>query len=193
MARLHRRAGGYVGDRRHVSAAKAGATEVPGPRHPADADVPALPGAVHLRDRVHEQRRRTPVVQGSVDPGHHRQNGPVIQVAGSPSYTLSVAVKQGANPATAQFVYFLVGTNNKVQLGDTSGLHPVAAGDVTVSLLGKVTAAKGYTILNAVQVNARGNEFGHVRPFPRKTGRRSRSPACRRPTWAPAIIDITRA
>ena len=28
-------------------------------------------------------------------------NGPVIQVAGSPSYTLSVAVKQGANPATA--------------------------------------------------------------------------------------------
>lgn len=86
-------------------------------------------------------------------------NGPVVQVAGSPSYTLSVAVKQGADPATAPFVYFLLGTDKKVQLGDSSGLHPVAASDVTVGLLGNVSKAKGYTILTAVQVNARGNEF----------------------------------
>ncbi|BEP13022.1 ABC transporter permease subunit [Acidothermaceae bacterium B102] len=87
-------------------------------------------------------------------------NGPVVQGANATSYTLSVAVKAGANPLTAPFVYFLVDTNNKVQLGDSSGLHPVAAGSVTVSsLLTKVTAAKGYTILSALQVNARSDEF----------------------------------
>ena len=87
-------------------------------------------------------------------------NGPVVALPNSPTYTLSVAVAAGSDPLTAPFVYLLVGTDKQVQLGDTSGLHALAAGSYTLSpISGTVTGAVGYTILTAVQVNARSSEF----------------------------------
>ena len=79
----------------------------------------------------------------------------VQEVPGSSRYKLSVAVKQGADIATAPPVFLLTDPKGKTLLGDASGLEDLTADGVEKSPLGKVTAAPGYTILNARQVNAR--------------------------------------
>ncbi|HZE51165.1 MAG TPA: ABC transporter permease subunit [Jatrophihabitantaceae bacterium] len=77
----------------------------------------------------------------------------VTEVPGTARYKLSVATK--GNPASAAFVYFLTAPNGTVYEGSASGLAPVAAGEVVKSASGKVITARGWHILNALQVNAR--------------------------------------
>ena len=66
-----------------------------------------------------------------------------------------MAVKEGADIATAPPVFLLTDPKGKTLLGDASGLEDLTADGVEKSPVGKVTAAPGYTILNARQVNAR--------------------------------------
>jgi arabinogalactan oligomer/maltooligosaccharide transport system permease protein len=80
----------------------------------------------------------------------------VEEVQGQPRYGLSVAVKQGDDVTTGDPVYILTNpTTNKVFAGDKDGLKELPDADVTKGATGRVTAAKGYTILNGRQVNAR--------------------------------------
>jgi arabinogalactan oligomer / maltooligosaccharide transport system permease protein len=79
----------------------------------------------------------------------------VQEVPGSSRYKLTVAVKEGADIATAPPVFLLTDPKGKTLLGDASGLEDLTADGVEKSPVGKVTAAPGYTILNARQVNAR--------------------------------------
>lgn len=80
----------------------------------------------------------------------------VVEVQGQPRYELSVAVKDGGDVATADPVYILTNPQTKqVYAGTKDGLTELSATDVTRNDLGRVTAAKGYTILNGRQVNAR--------------------------------------
>jgi arabinogalactan oligomer/maltooligosaccharide transport system permease protein len=84
----------------------------------------------------------------------------VEEVQGQPRYALSVAVKAGDDVTTGEPVYILTNpTNNKVYAGTTEGLTELSAADVTRGATGRVTAAKGYTILNGRQVNARSAEL----------------------------------
>lgn len=85
-------------------------------------------------------------------------DGPILQDPNAAPYTLSVAVVRGTDPATAPFVYFLVDSRGAVHLGTRAGLTPVPASGVTL-VGGRVTAADGYTVLNALQVNARSADF----------------------------------
>ncbi|MEO7130221.1 MAG: ABC transporter permease subunit [Dermatophilaceae bacterium] len=80
----------------------------------------------------------------------------VEEVKGQPRYALSVAVKAGADPATGAPVYILTNpTTKQTYAGTKDGLTELPAADLTVNALGRVSAAKGYTILNGRQVNAR--------------------------------------
>lgn len=80
----------------------------------------------------------------------------VVEVQGQPRYELSVAVRQGQDPATGAPVYILTNPQTKqVYAGTKDGLNEIPAGDVTRNDLGRVTAAKGFTILTGKQVNAR--------------------------------------
>lgn len=79
----------------------------------------------------------------------------VQEVAGSPRYKLSIAVPEGGDPATAPTVFLLTAPDDTVKVGDKDGLKDLAADGVTKSDSGKITAAPGYTVLNARQVNAR--------------------------------------
>lgn len=78
----------------------------------------------------------------------------VVERAGTPRYELSVATKGGQ--AESPLVFFLTDAHGKVERGDAGGLTPVPAAEVTKDpITGKVITAQGWTILNAIQVNAR--------------------------------------
>ncbi|HEX7163089.1 MAG TPA: ABC transporter permease subunit [Trebonia sp.] len=78
----------------------------------------------------------------------------VVPRAGAPRYELSVATR-GAQ-SDSPIVFFLTDANGKVQLGDAHGLTAVPDAEVTKDpVTGKVLTARGWTILNAIQVNAR--------------------------------------
>lgn len=80
----------------------------------------------------------------------------VVEVKGQPRYELSVAVKQGQDPAMGAPVYILTNPQTKqVYAGTKDGLTPLPASDVTRNDLGRITAAKGFTILTGKQVNSR--------------------------------------
>jgi arabinogalactan oligomer/maltooligosaccharide transport system permease protein len=80
----------------------------------------------------------------------------VQEVAGQPRYALSVAVKSGSDRATGAPFYLLTDPTTKQSfVGDINGLTPLPDADVTKSSAGKITAATGYDILNAREVNAR--------------------------------------
>jgi arabinogalactan oligomer / maltooligosaccharide transport system permease protein len=81
----------------------------------------------------------------------------VQEVPGTERYQLSVATK--GDPATAPFVYFLTAPNGTVYEGTGGGLTKVPASGVTKAIDGKVIAAPGWRILNAVQINARSDEI----------------------------------
>jgi arabinogalactan oligomer / maltooligosaccharide transport system permease protein len=78
------------------------------------------------------------------------QTASVTQVPGSKEYALSIATT--GDPATGPLV-FLVSSGGTAYVGDASGLRPLSG--ATVSPAGKVTAASGYTILNAGQASLR--------------------------------------
>lgn len=77
----------------------------------------------------------------------------VTEVPGTARYQLSVATK--GDPATAPFVYFLTAPDGRVFEGTPAGLEPVAPDAVVRAPSGKVLSARGWHILNALQVNAR--------------------------------------
>jgi arabinogalactan oligomer/maltooligosaccharide transport system permease protein len=87
-------------------------------------------------------------------------SGSVEEVQGKPRYALSVAVKEGDDVTSGDPAYIVVDpSTKKVYAGTLEGLTELPAGDVTLSPLGRVTAAKGYTILTGRQVNARSQEL----------------------------------
>lgn len=84
------------------------------------------------------------------------QTSSVTRVPGSTEYALSIATQ--GDPATGPIVFLITDPATKaVSVGDAEGLKP--AGNVTVTSSGKVTAAEGYTVLNAGQASARSREI----------------------------------
>lgn len=80
----------------------------------------------------------------------------VREVQGSPRYAMSVAVKEGTDPATGEIYLLLTEPKSGTSLlGSKTGLTDLPADGVAKDERGKITAAPGYTILNAKQVNAR--------------------------------------
>jgi arabinogalactan oligomer/maltooligosaccharide transport system permease protein len=86
------------------------------------------------------------------------QTSSVVQVPGSRTYALSVATT--GDPATGPLVFLLTDpTTRTVYVGDAGGLEELPAGAAETGITGKVTAADGYTILNAGQISARSAEI----------------------------------
>lgn len=84
-------------------------------------------------------------------------NSSVKQTPGSPRYALTVGTK--GSPATGPYVFFLVKAGDTTPyLGTSDGLEPLTPGQATVEN-GRVTAADGYTMLTAKQVNAAGSKL----------------------------------
>ncbi|MFV2127356.1 ABC transporter permease subunit [Micromonospora sp. LOL_013] len=82
----------------------------------------------------------------------------VVQVPGSIEYAMTVATVGDA--ATGDLVLLVVDpADGVVYAGDADGLTELPAGDVTVTDTGKVTAADGFTLLNAGQASARSQEI----------------------------------
>jgi arabinogalactan oligomer/maltooligosaccharide transport system permease protein len=79
----------------------------------------------------------------------------VREVPNTPRYRLTVAVKEGSDPATADAYYLLTEPSGKTLLGDKAGLSDLSAADVEKAGNGRITKAVGYQILTAIQVNAR--------------------------------------
>ena len=79
----------------------------------------------------------------------------VQQVPDSPRYKLSVAIKEGGDKATAPLSFLLTAPDGKTSVGDAKGLTDLPADGVQKTDSGKITAAPGWTILNAREVNAR--------------------------------------
>jgi len=97
--------------------------------------------------------------------GHQKTKGESItyliaqsvqEVSGAPRYALSVAVKSGGDKATGAPFYLLTDpTTKKSFVGDVNGLTDLPDSDITKTATGKITAAKGFDILDARGVNAR--------------------------------------
>lgn len=86
------------------------------------------------------------------------QTASVQRVPGSTEYVLSVATT--GDPATGPLVFLVRDpATGAVSAGDAAGLRPLDAADVTVDAAGKVTAAKGYTLLNVGQASTRSKEI----------------------------------
>ena len=79
----------------------------------------------------------------------------VREVPDAPRYRLSVAVREGSDPATGETYYLLTDPSGKTFLGDKAGLSDLPAADVDKAGNGRITKAAGYQILTAIQVNAR--------------------------------------
>jgi arabinogalactan oligomer/maltooligosaccharide transport system permease protein len=84
----------------------------------------------------------------------------VREVEGSPRYRLSVAVRQGQDPATGDLVFLLTDPEGEHHVGTVDGLEDLPDEGTEATTTGKITEAKGYTILNARQVNDRGRDLG---------------------------------
>ncbi|MGX6601280.1 ABC transporter permease subunit, partial [Micromonosporaceae bacterium Da 78-11] len=82
------------------------------------------------------------------------QTASVTQVPGSQQYALTVATRGD------RLVFLITDPATKVvSAGDTDGLKALAAGDVTVTGSGKVTAANGYRVLDVGQASLRSKEI----------------------------------
>ncbi|MFJ8689191.1 ABC transporter permease subunit [Micromonospora wenchangensis] len=82
----------------------------------------------------------------------------VKQVPGSAEYALAIATT--GDPATGPLVFLVTDpATGRVSAGDADGLRPLDAADVTVAGSGRVTAAKGYTVLNVGQASVRSEEI----------------------------------
>ncbi len=86
------------------------------------------------------------------------QTASVTQVPGSTQYALTVATT--GDTATGPLVFLITDpATRQVSAGDADGLEALPAGDVTVGSTGRVTAASGYTVLNAGQASLRSAEI----------------------------------
>jgi arabinogalactan oligomer / maltooligosaccharide transport system permease protein len=85
----------------------------------------------------------------------------VREVPNTSRYLLSVAVKEGSDPATGEPYYLLTDPAGKARVGDKVGLSDLPAAEVEKAGNGRIIKASGYQILTAIQVNARKdlNEF----------------------------------
>ncbi len=83
----------------------------------------------------------------------------VHEIPNTPRYRMSVAVTSGGNVATSDLVLLLTDPDGTTFIGDPKGLQALPAGGVQKSATGKITAARGYTILNARQINARSKDL----------------------------------
>lgn len=72
---------------------------------------------------------------------------------------MSVAVQQGADPVTGGLSLLLTGPDGATFVGTPKGLADLPADGVTKTSTGKITAAPGFTVLNARQVNARSKDL----------------------------------
>jgi arabinogalactan oligomer / maltooligosaccharide transport system permease protein len=79
----------------------------------------------------------------------------VREVPNTSRYRLSVAVKDGSDPATADPVYLLTNKAGQTFVGDKAGLSDLPGADVEKAGNGRITKAAGYSILSAIQVNSR--------------------------------------
>jgi arabinogalactan oligomer / maltooligosaccharide transport system permease protein len=86
------------------------------------------------------------------------QTASVTQVPGSQQYALTVATT--GDPATGPLVFLVTDpATRQVSAGNADGLKGLPAGEVTVGSTGRITAASGYTILNAGQAGRRSAEI----------------------------------
>ncbi|MCO8276571.1 ABC transporter permease subunit [Actinoplanes sp. TRM 88003] len=84
------------------------------------------------------------------------QTASVTQVPGSQQYAMTVATT--GDPGTGPLVFLVTDpVTRQVSAGDADGLK--ALDDVTVNAAGRVTAAAGYTVLNAGQASLRSAEI----------------------------------
>lgn len=77
----------------------------------------------------------------------------VQQVPGSPTYGLSVAVKEGQDIAKGDLYFLLVDEKGNKFVGDAKGTQPLES-KAEVSF-GRISAAQGYRILNLGEANRR--------------------------------------
>ena len=86
----------------------------------------------------------------------------VREVPDTPRYRMSVATKEGGDPATADLVLLLTKPDGSTFVGDKAGLTPLPEAGVEKTPVGKVTKAPGYTVLNARQANARSKDLSAI-------------------------------
>jgi arabinogalactan oligomer / maltooligosaccharide transport system permease protein len=83
----------------------------------------------------------------------------VLEVEGAQRYRLSIAVPEGADPATGDLVFLLTDDEGDVRAGTLEGLTDIPQDGIEQSTTGKVLSAPGYTVLDARQINARSAEL----------------------------------
>ncbi len=86
----------------------------------------------------------------------------VREVPDTPRYAMSVAVKAGQPVATADLVLLLTRPDGTSFVGSPDGLEQLDDAGLKKTPVGKVTAADGYTILNAREVNNRSADLGKL-------------------------------
>ncbi len=87
------------------------------------------------------------------------QSSSVKQVPGSTEYSMSVATK--GDPATGKLVFLLLDPAGTAYVGDSSGLHKIDSGSVTITG-SKITAASGYTVLTFSQSSLRPDDIENL-------------------------------
>jgi arabinogalactan oligomer/maltooligosaccharide transport system permease protein len=85
------------------------------------------------------------------------QSSSVQVVEGGTEYQLSLGV--AGDSANGPLVFLLSDSNGNVFTGTASGVTPLDKADVTLGSNGKITAAKGYTVLKLGEATARGDEI----------------------------------
>jgi arabinogalactan oligomer / maltooligosaccharide transport system permease protein len=83
----------------------------------------------------------------------------VQEVEGSPRYRLSIAVPEGQDVAAGDLTFLLTDPEGKFYEGTVEGLEELPTEGVEATTTGKITAAPGFTVLNARQVNQRGKDL----------------------------------
>lgn len=83
----------------------------------------------------------------------------VQEVQGTPRYTASVAVPEGSPEATGDLALLLTNPKGEAFVGTAKELKDLDSADVTKNDAGKITAAKGWTVLKPKQINGRSKEL----------------------------------
>ena len=79
----------------------------------------------------------------------------VREIPNTPRYQSTVAVKSGTSKSDGDLYLLLVKPDGSMLVGSKAGAEALPADGVQKSELGKITAAPGYTTLNAKEANAR--------------------------------------
>lgn len=80
----------------------------------------------------------------------------VREVPDTPRYAMAVAVEEGSSPGSGDLVLLLTDPGNEqVYAGTADGLEPLSDPGIELRDNGAVSAAPGYTLLNAREINER--------------------------------------